>query len=228
MSETIQITSLDGSGGFDAYAAGPTPARAGVIVIQEIFGINPGIQQMVDRWGALGYRAVAPDLFWRLEPGVSLDADTPDDLQRAFDLYGRFDVDLGITDIAATIKALRDAGCEKVGVVGYCLGGLLAYLTACRTDSDASVGYYGVGIDGRLEEADAIAQPLMLHIATEDGFVSKEAQAAVHARLNAHPRCTLHDYAADHAFARAIGSSRVPDLAELADRRTAAFFRDNI
>lgn len=228
MSETIQITSLDGSGGFDAYAVGPTPARAGVIVIQEIFGINPGIQQMVDRWGALGYRAVAPDLFWRLEPGVSLDADTPDDLQRAFDLYGRFDVDLGITDIAATIKALRDAGCEKVGVVGYCLGGLLAYLTACRTDSDASVGYYGVGIDGRLEEADAIAQPLMLHIATEDGFVSKEAQAAVHARLNAHPRCTLHDYAADHAFARAIGSSRVPDLAELADRRTAAFFRDNI
>ena len=228
MSETIQITSLDGSGGFDAYAAGPTPARAGVIVIQEIFGINPGIQQMVDRWGALGYRAVAPDLFWRLEPGVSLDADTPDDLQRAFDLYGRFDVYLGITDIAATIKALRDAGCEKVGVVGYCLGGLLAYLTACRTDSDASVGYYGVGIDGRLEEADAIAQPLMLHIATEDGFVSKEAQAAVHARLNAHPRCTLHDYAADHAFARAIGSSRVPDLAELDDRRTAAFFRDKL
>lgn len=228
MTETIQINSLDGSGGFDAYAAGPTPARAGVIVIQEIFGINPGIQQMVDRWGALGYRAVAPDLFWRLEPGVSLDADTPDDLQRAFDLYGRFDVDLGITDIAATIKALRDAGCEKVGVVGYCLGGLLAYLTACRTDSDASVGYYGVGIDGRLEEADAIAQPLMLHIATEDGFVSKEARAAVHARLNAHPRCTLHDYAADHAFARAIGSSRVPDLAELADRRTAAFFRDNL
>ncbi|WP_416907332.1 MAG: dienelactone hydrolase family protein [Polymorphobacter sp.] len=228
MTETIQINSLDGSGGFDAYAAGPTPARAGVIVIQEIFGINPGIQQMVDRWGALGYRAVAPDLFWRLEPGVSLDADTPDDLQRAFDLYGRFDVDLGITDIAATIKALRDAGCEKVGVVGYCLGALLAYLTACRADSDASVGYYGVGIDGRLEEADAIAQPLMLHIATEDGFVSKEAQAAVHARLNAHPRCTLHDYAADHAFARAIGSSRVPDLAELADRRTAAFFRDNL
>jgi len=133
-----------------------------------------------------------------------------------------------VTDIAATIKALRDAGCEKVGVVGYCLGALLAYLTACRADSDASVGYYGVGIDGRLEEADAIAQPLMLHIATEDGFVSKEAQAAVHARLNAHPRCTLHDYAADHAFARAIGSSRVPDLAELADRRTAAFFRDNL
>ncbi len=228
MSETMQIASLDGAGGFEAYAAGPTSATAGIVVVQEIFGINPGIRQMVDGWGALGYRAISPDLFWRLEPGVSLDADKPDEMQHAFGLYQRFDVDLGITDIAASIRALRAAGCATVGVVGYCLGGLLAYLSACRTDADASVGYYGVGIDGKLDEADAIAQPLMLHIATEDGFVPAEAQAAVHARLDGHPRCTLHDYKADHAFARAIGSSRVPDLAALADQRTADFFKDNL
>jgi carboxymethylenebutenolidase len=228
MSETRQIAALDGAGHFDAYAAGPTSAKVGIVVIQEIFGINLGIRQMVDGWAKLGYRCLAPALFWRLEPSVSLDADKPDELQRAFDLYGRFDVDLGITDIAASIQALRAEGCEKVGVVGYCLGGLLAYLTACRTDSDASVGYYGVGIDGKLDEADAIAQPLMLHIATEDGFVPAEAQAAVHAGLDTHPRCTLHDYKADHAFARAIGSSRVPDLADIADKRTADFFSTTI
>lgn len=228
MSETVQIASLDGSGSFEAYSAGPTPAVAGIVVVQEIFGVNPGIRQMVDSWAALGYRAMAPDLFWRLEPRVSLDADVAEEMQTAFGLYERFDVDLGITDIAASIRALRAAGCTKVGVVGYCLGGLLAYLTACRTDADASVGYYGVGIDGKLDEADAIAQPLMLHIASEDGFVSAAAQAAIHARLDTHPRCTLHDYKADHAFARAIGSSRVPDLAELADARTAEFFKNNL
>lgn len=228
MSETMQIASLDGAGSFEAYAAGPTSATAGIVVVQEIFGINPGIKQMVDGWGALGYRAVAPDLFWRLEAGISLDADKPDEMQRAFGLYQRFDVDLGITDIAASIRALRDAGCGKVGVVGYCLGGLLAYLSACRTDADASVGYYGVGIDSKLDEADAIAQPLMLHIATEDGFVPAEAQAAIHARLDGHERCTLHDYKADHAFARAIGASRVSELAALADARTVEFFKNNL
>jgi carboxymethylenebutenolidase len=228
MGETVTIASLDGSGGFSAYADGPASAPAGIIVIQEIFGINAGIRQMVEGWAALGYRAIAPDLFWRLEPGVELDADIPEQFQRALGLYQRFDVDAGITDIAAAIGSLRAAGCRKVGVVGYCLGGLLAYLTACRTDADASVGYYGVGIEGKLDEADAIANPLMLHIATEDGFVPAAAQAAVHARLEPHPRVTLHDYAADHAFARAIGSARVPELAERADQRTAAFFRDHL
>lgn len=228
MSETMQIASLDGAGGFDAYAAGPTSGAAGIVVVQEIFGINPGITQMVDGWGALGYRAIAPDLFWRLEPGISLDADKPDEVQRAFGLYQRFDVDLGITDIAASMRALRGAGCARVGIVGYCLGGMLAYLSACRTDTDASVGYYGVGIDVKLDEADAIAQPLMLHMATEDAFVPADAQAMVHAQLDGYPRCSLHDYKADHAFARAVGASRVPDLAALADTRTIDFFKTNL
>lgn len=228
MGETVNIASLDGAGSFGAYADGRTSARAGIVVIQEIFGINAGIRQMIDGWAGLGYRAVAPDLFWRLEPGVELDADVPEEMQAAFGLYQRFDVDAGIRDIEASIRALRDGGCEKVGVVGYCLGGLLAYLAACRTDADASVGYYGVGIDGKLGEAHAIANPLMLHVATEDGFVPAAAQAAVHAGLDAHPRVTLFDYKADHAFARAVGSSRVPDLAELADARTVDFFKANL
>lgn len=228
MSESISIAALDHSGNFAAYAAGPVGAKAGIIVIQEIFGVNPGIRSMVDGWASKGYRAAAPDLFWRIQPGVELDADVPEQMQQAFRLYQRFDVDKGIADIEAAIKALRAEGSEKVGVVGYCLGGLLAYLCATRTDSDASVGYYGVGIDAKLGESHGIARQLMLHIASKDGFVPAEAQAAVHAGLGGHERVTLHDYAADHAFARAIGSSRVEALAQLADSRTAAFFAEHL
>lgn len=224
MSENLEISALDGSGNFAAYAAGPASARAGIVVIQEIFGVNAGIRSMVDRWGAAGYRAIAPDLFWRTDTAIQLDPDIPDQMQRAFGLYQGFDPDKGVADIEAAIKALRHAGCAKVGVVGYCLGGYLAYLCATRTDSDASVGYYGVGIDGKLNESHAIARPLLLHIASRDGFVPAAAQALVHAELGGHARVTIHDYDADHAFARATGSSRVDALAEQADARTMAFF----
>ena len=228
MGDHIEIAAIDGSGNFDAYAAGPADAKAGIVVIQEIFGLNPGILAMVDDWGAKGYRAVAPDLFWRTERGVSLDADIPEQMQKAFNLYGSFDPDKGVADIEAAIKALRHSGCAKVGVVGYCLGGLLAYLCATRTDSDATVGYYGVGIDGKLNEAHAIARPLLLHVAARDGFVPPEAQAKVHAELDSHRRVTLYDYDADHAFARASGSSRVEALAQQADARTVAFFASHL
>lgn len=224
MAEHIEIAALDGSGYFDAYGAGPTTAKSGIVVIQEIFGVNAGIRGMVDSWGAKGYHCIAPDLFWRTQRGVELDADVPEQMQQGFGFYQSFDVDKGVADIEAAIRALRHAGCAKVGVVGYCLGGFLAYLCATRTDSDATVGYYGVGIDGKLSEAHAIARPLMLHIATRDGFVPPEAQAKVHAELDNHSRSTLHDYDADHAFARASGSSRVEALAQQADDRTAAFF----
>src|SRR5690606_25570982 len=108
-------------------------------VIQEIFGINPGIRKMCDDWAALGYLALAPDLFWRIEPNVQLDADNQQDLAKGFELYGKFDRDKGIADIEATIKKARGLSGGRVGVVGYCLGGLMAYLTAARTDADAIV-----------------------------------------------------------------------------------------
>lgn len=222
MGETIEIAALDHGGPFRGYLAGEGPA--GIVVVQEIFGINAGIRQMVDGWAAQGYAALAPDLFWRLSPGVELDPDMPDQFQQAITYYQQFDVDKGIADIEAAIKALRARGCRRVGVVGYCLGGLLAFLAAARTDSDATVGYYGVGIDQKLGEAHAIARPLMLHIASEDHFVPSDAQAKVHAELDGHPRVTLYDYPADHAFARGVGASRVEALAQLADGRTVAFF----
>ncbi|HYD24680.1 MAG TPA: dienelactone hydrolase family protein [Croceibacterium sp.] len=231
MSETVRITTLDGAGTFSAYCARPDGApRAGVVVIQEIFGVNAGIRRKCDRLAAEGYLALAPDLFWRIEPGVELDPDVEPEFQRALALMGRFDQDQGVADIEATIRHARNAlGVARVGAVGYCLGGRLAFMVAARTDADASVGYYAVGIDNLLHEKHAIARPLMLHIAGNDGFVSPEVQRAMHEGLDDHPRVTLHDYPGeDHGFATELGRRRSDEAAQLADQRTAAFFAEHL
>jgi len=229
MTLNATIPTLEDDAHFGAYVAEPagTP-KAAIIVIQEIFGVNPGIRQKCDKLAADGYLAVAPDLFWRLEPGVALDPDVEAEFQTALDLMGKFDQDRGIRDIEATIHHIRRTmDVPKIGCVGYCLGGRLAYMTAARTDIDASVGYYGVGIDGLLHEKHAIANPLMLHIPTDDGFVSRKTQAAMHEGLDDHPRVTLHDYEGlDHGFATEHGKRRDEAAATLTDSRTAAFFAD--
>jgi carboxymethylenebutenolidase len=224
----IEIATLDGTGSFKAYSAEPAGApRAAIVVIQEIFGVNPGIRQKCDSWAKAGYLALAPDLFWRLEPGVELDPDVEPEFKQALQLMGRFDQDLGIRDIEASIRAARsrlgDGG--KVGCVGYCLGGRLAFMTSTRTDVDASVGYYAVGLDGLLHEKHAIARPLMLHIAGADHFVGPEVQRKMHEGLDDHPEVTLHDYPGeDHGFAAEFGKRRSEEAARLADRRTEDFF----
>lgn len=229
MSLNETIPTLEGDTSFGAYVARPTGTPKGaIIVIQEIFGVNPGIRQKCDKLAAEGWLAVAPDLFWRLKPGIELDPDVQAEFTQALDWMGQFDQDTGIRDIEATIHHIRRTlGVAKVGCVGYCLGGRLAYMTAARTDIDASVGYYGVGIDGLLGEKHAIAKPLMLHIPTADGFVPPETQAAMHTALDDHPRVTLHDYEGlDHGFATETGLRRHEEAATLADSRTAAFFAE--
>ena len=201
MSETTRITTLDGDKDFMAYVARPegTP-RAAIVVIQEIFGINAGIRRKCDLLAEDGYLAVAPDLFWQLGEGIELDPDIEPEFQKALDLMGKFDQDLG---------------------------GRLAYMTAARTDSDATVGYYAVGIDELLREKHAISNPLMLHIPTEDGFVDKETQKAMHEGLDDHPKVTLHDYQGmDHGFATQFGKRRNEENAQLADKRTMEFFAE--
>lgn len=224
----IEIRTLEGDQNFNAYVAEPRGRpKAAVIVIQEIFGVNDGIRRKCDRWAELGYLALAPDLFWRLEPGVELDPDVPAEFQQALGLMNRFDQDLGIRDIEATIRAARarlPAG-AKVGCVGYCLGGRLAFMTSSRTDIDASVGYYAVGIDRLLHEKHGIARPLMLHIAGADHFVTPDAQQKMHQGLDDHPRVILHDYPGeDHGFATEAGQRRSDEGAKLADGRTEDFF----
>ena len=232
----IRIDTLDGDASFDAYVAEPAGGpRGAIVVIQEIFGVNEGIRRKCDHWAEKGYVALAPDLFWRLQPGIQLDPDIETEFKQALDLMGRFDQDQGISDIEATIREARrrfaqqDGGAGKVGVVGYCLGGRLAYMTAARTDVDASVGYYAVGIPGLLAEKNAIARPLMLHIASADHFVTPDQQQAMHEGLDDHPRVTLHVYPGeDHGFAAEMGKRRSEEAAQLADRRTADFFAEHI
>ncbi len=232
MTATITIETLDGGDSFDAYLAEPAggTASGAIVVIQEIFGVNAGIRRKCDQLAEAGYLAIAPDLFWRLQPGIALDPDIPDQFKAALDWMGKFDQDLGIRDIEATIHAARarvEGG--KVGAVGYCLGGRLAFMTAARTDIDATVGYYAVGVDGLLREKHAIARPLMLHIAGADHFVLPDVQKAMHEGLDDHPRVTLHDYpGVDHGFATEFGSRRRDEAATLADERTMAFFRENL
>jgi carboxymethylenebutenolidase len=227
MGERTTIATSDGS--FSAYLARPaqTPTAA-VVVIQEIFGVNQVMREITDGLAGQGYLAVCPDLFWRIKPGIELTDQSEAEWQRAFGLYNAFDVDAGVKDIAATISQIRkDPACNgKVGAVGFCLGGLLAYLTATRTDVDASVAYYGVGIDSRLEEATSLKRPLLMHIAEEDGFVPKEAQGAIIGALKGNPLVEIHTYPGrDHGFARTGGQHYDAAAATLAGERSLALFK---
>jgi carboxymethylenebutenolidase len=224
------IPALDGEGDIPAYVARPdADSSRGIVVIPEIFGVNAGIREKCDAWAAEGYLAIAPDIFWRFAPGIELDPDVEEQLQEAFGYFGQYDPDGGVKDIEAAIRWLRTQGAAKTGCVGFCLGGRLAYMAAARTDIDASVGYYGVMIDQMVGESHAIANPLMLHIPTDDQFVSAEAQAKMHEALDSHPKVTLHDYQGlGHGFAVTEGNRRDNDAAELADRRTREFFAKHL
>ena len=231
MAKTVSIPTFDGGSAFPAYVVEPAgTAKAAIIVVQEVFGVNPGIKQKAEHWASLGYLAVAPEVFWRQDLGIDLNADIPEQFQQAIKYMMAHDFDLGIQDIEATIRWIRrEAGVSKVGLVGYCMGGKVAYQAATRTDIDASVGYYGVGIDQMLNESRAIARPLMLHIPTGDHFVLPEAQAAIHAGLDGNAHVTIHDYEGlDHGFAAEHGVRRDEAAATLADGRTEAFFAANL
>jgi carboxymethylenebutenolidase len=225
----VTINTADGA--FGGYLAVPGTANgAGIVVIQEIFGVNGFVRAVADAYAARGYFALAPDLFWRIEPGVQLTDQTKEEWNRAFALMNKFDIDLGVKDIQAAINHLRgEEKCSKVGAVGYCLGGQLAYLTATRTDADASVGYYGVNIQQKLDEAKNIRKPLMLHIAEKDQFTPAPAQKQIIEGLKDNPLVTIHTYPEmGHAFARVGGEHYDHANAELANSRTATFFRQHL
>lgn len=227
--DTWTITTDDGS--FSAHVAkpageGPWPA---VVAIQEIFGVNAVMATVCEWLAGEGFLAIAPDLFWRLEPGAVLTDRTKAEWDKALDLMNRFDVDAGVRDIQSTIDAVRaSALCTgKVGAVGYCLGGRLAYLTAARTDAGAAVGYYGVGLEGLLGERPR--SPLMLHVAGRDSFSSKEAEAAVVGGLRDEPNAAVHVYPErDHAFARPGGEHFHQGDADLANQRTVEFLNAHL
>lgn len=228
----IHIPGRDGT--FKAYfapAVGQATAPC-VLVCQEIFGINKEMRRICDNFAQMGFAAICPDLFWRIDPGIELDPTKEPELQKAFDLFGKFDIGKGVQDIQDTISHARTLKetTGNVGVTGFCLGGLLAYLSACRTDADCAVGYYGVNIDSYLEESKGITKPLMLHIAGNDEFVPKEAQEKVIEGLQGNPHVTTYHYpGAPHAFARQTDAGHyVADAATEANRRTEEFLAKHL
>ncbi|MCI0391488.1 MAG: dienelactone hydrolase family protein [Acidobacteria bacterium] len=221
------ITSFDGVE-FDAYLALPSGnSGPGIVLLQEIFGVNRDMRSIADWYAQRGFVVICPDLFWRQERGVQLTDQTDAEWKRAFELYQGLDEDKAIEDAACAMALLGNhpACTGKVGAVGFCLGGKLAYLLAVRHHPDCSVGYYGVGIEKALDEAVHLRNPLMLHIAEKDQYCPPEAQAKIHAALDSNRLVTLHDYAGhDHAFARVGGAHFDAASAELANLRTLEFF----
>ncbi len=227
-----EVTIRTGDGSFNAYLALPksTPAP-GIVVAQEIFGVNQVMRDTCDWLAGQGFVAVCPDLFWRIEPGIDITDRTQAEWNRAFELFGLFDVDKGIADMQATLATLRghEACSGKAGSVGYCLGGKIAFLMSTRSDSDANVGYYGVGLGDLLGEAGNISKPLMLHVAEKDKFSSPEEIAKVRDGLAGNPRVTVHLYAGqDHAFARLGGEHYDAASAKLANERSVQFFKEHL
>ena len=226
----ITIKSFDGNE-FDAYLALPTSGYGpGIVVLQEIFGVNNYMRSVADWYAAHGFVVVCPDLFWRIEPGVQL-TDKGDDWTRAISFYQKLDEVKAVEDSAAAIDFLRHhPACNgRVGAVGFCLGGNLAYLLSVRFKPDCAAGYYGVSIEKSLDEAKNLATPLLLHIAELDKFCPPEAQAQIHAALDSNPLVTIYDYRGlDHAFGRPGGEHYDAAAAELANLRSLEFFVRNL
>jgi carboxymethylenebutenolidase len=224
----ITINSFDGDS-FDAYLALPASGYGpGVVVLQEIFGVNKFVRDVADWYAAHGFVALCPDLFWRQERGVEL---TDADFEKAIALYNGLDEAKAVEDSAATVEFLRrQQFCNgRVGAVGFCLGGNLAYLLSVRFKPDCAVGYYGVSIEKTLNEAPNLTSPLMLHIACQDQYCLPEAQQQIKDVLSSNPLVTIHTYLEEgHAFGRPGGEHYAPAAAELADLRTLQFFVSNL
>lgn len=225
MEDGITIEGRDGA--FSAYIARPTilPAPA-VVVLHEVFGVNADIRKTCDELAGQGFIAVAPDLFWRQEPGVDLSVTSEPDWQHGLRLYQAYDRDTGAKDVKRTVDVVAKlAGCiGKAAVLGYCLGGLMTFLTAVRYDVDAAVVYHGGDTEKYLGEVNGLDAPLLMHLAEEDEFISKAAQAQIKVALANKANATVYSYPGQrHAFARHNGTHYNAAAAALANGRTSEF-----
>ena len=227
----VSIQAGDGSGSFGAYLALPASGSGpGLVLAQEIFGVNATMREVADSYAEEGYVVLVPDLFWRQQPGIELGY-TPEDWQRAFGYYQGFDEAKGVADIQATLNVIRGLPqCTgPAGVLGFCLGGKLAYLAACRTDAQVCVAYYGVGIEKALDELDKVRGRLVMHVAQQDKFCPPEAQAQIAAAVKGRANVEHYVYAGqDHAFARAGGEHFNKPSALMAHQRSLAALKSVI
>lgn len=218
-------------GDMQCYAAGSLEGeRPAVIVVQEIFGVNANIRQTVDRLAESGFYAVAPDLFWRLRPGVELDPEQPESFAEAMQLAQRYgeDIERGVSDLSVLVAKLRERS-RKVGMVGYCLGGRVAFIGWLKLDLDAVVSYYGVGLAPLLEDMVVPDKPLLMHLGKDDQLNPPDVQAAISRRLNQEPNADVRFYeGVGHAFSRLGASTYVKAAAEPADDATYRFLHRHL
>ncbi len=224
MAEAIEIAL--GEGSLAALAASPgSGPRPGVVILHELFGLTDFIKDRVDWFAAQGYAVIAPELYWRTAPGIVYDY-AGEGFDAAFATRGQLDDDQAVADIGACVEYLRATPeCSgPVAVVGYCLGGLLAYLAAARLDIAAAVSFHGVRIETRLEEAGRQAAPLLMHFCGLDKYVPQEAVTQIKAALAGRAGVEFFDYPdADHGFSRVGQPAYDAAVTSLAAQRTLDF-----
>jgi carboxymethylenebutenolidase len=223
MAEMVQLRAKDGHV-LDAYVVQPgVPAKGGLVIVQEIYGVNAHIRAVADRYADDGFVVVAPALFDRIERGVDLRGGG-EDMQRAMDLLKSFDIEKGVDDVAAAVQCERCfRNVKKIGVVGYCLGGTLAWLSAARLPIHAAVGYYGGRITQYLEERPKV--PVMLHFGEQDQHIP---QSEIDAIAKAYPEVSIYTYPAGHGFNRDGSAGYSASCATRARTRTLEFLNEHL
>jgi carboxymethylenebutenolidase len=223
MSETVKLKSADGHE-LDGYVARPAGEPiAGLVVIQEIFGVNRHIRSVADGYARDGFLVVAPALFDRIERGVELAYDGPES-QKGVALLQKIDNEEALVDVNAALKYVRQQTGKKSGVIGYCLGGLLAWLSATRLRPDAAVGYYAGRIGNFASESPTA--PVQLHFGKLDTHIPAEQVEKVH---SAHPEVEINWYEnAGHGFNCDMRASYNPEASALARSRALAFLKKHL
>jgi carboxymethylenebutenolidase len=230
MKDQIVIESPDGT--FRAYISRPAKLPAPtVVVLQELFGVNADIRATCDELAAQGFIAIAPDLFWRQDPGINLNVRSELDWQHGLRLYGAYDRDAGAKDIMETVRTAVELpeSTGKVALQGYCLGALMAFITAARYEVDAAVCYHGGDTEKYLGEVGGLDASLLMHLGEEDEFISKAAQAQIKAALAGKANATVYSYPGQrHAFSRHNGLHYDATAAALANKRTSEFLNQEL
>ena len=228
----LKISSADGQA-FSSYVATPDskPPFPAIVLIQEIFGINENMRWTAKQYAAAGFLVVVPDLFWRVVPGIELDPTDALDRARAMEINGSFDSQNGISDCRQTVEHVRRlADCNgRVGAVGYCLGGRLAFLLATQGGIDASVCFYPVAVQPQLKTLHVSEVPLLVHLGGDDALCKSEAQLEIKAFVEPKKANRVIIYSGvGHGFARLGRSGEAATAGERAERTTIEFLRRHL
>ncbi len=230
---TERIQATDG-GWFAGHLALPDSGSGpGMVVIHEIFGVNGYIEGACERLAKLGYLALAPDLYWRIEPGIAVDERSADFMERGFGYLQRFDFERGAVDATDALEHLRrlsEVEGGKAGILGFCLGGTISYLVAALGSPDVCVSYYGSGVPDALDRAGQVECPILFHFGTADAYLPPAKQEQVRAAFAGRRDVEFHIHqGANHAFDNHVaGVFHHPQAAADAWRQTSDFLRRNL